>query len=122
VIATTSLTNSVELARATYLNFELLNGAYEERYTLEDIVEEFKKNHFPNTKLFLIPKFVVFTIAKMLQTFNFLNIGIHPERVLKLIKSTNIYPTWLHNSENKLNGNLASALQRWSDSTDGKFN
>lgn len=113
---------AIESARATKNLFELFNGAYINRYTLEDIIECFKTEHFPNVKLFMIPKFVVILAAKLFQMTNFLNIGIHPDRVMKLIKSTNIYPLWIEDNDIKLPGDLKSALKRWSDSTDGKFN
>lgn len=115
------LIHAIEEARSTNNDFELFNGAYAERYTLERIIETFKAEHFPLAKTFMIPKFFVISAAKFFKIFNFLNIGIHPDRVMKLIKSTNIYPTWLVANDIKLPGDLSSALQRWSDATDGKF-
>lgn len=114
------LINLVEQARATDNNLELLNGAYRKRYTLEDIVEEFKAEYFPNVRLFYLPKTFVLFAAKVFKAINFLNIGIHPDRVLKLIKSTNVYPQWVDNSEME-EGNLKSALKSWHKASDGKF-
>jgi len=111
----------IEEARSTNNKLELLNGAYEERYTLEQIIETFKVGHFPKVKLFMVPKIVVLTAAKIFKVINFLNIGIHPDRVMKLIRSTNIYPNWLVENKVTLPGDLQSALQRWSDATDGRF-
>lgn len=116
------LISAIETARNSDKTFELFNGAYPQRYTLEDIIECFKQNHFPNVKLFMIPKQVVILAATIFKMFNFLNVGIHPERVMKLIKSTNIYPSWLVDNEVQLPGDLKTALQRWSDDTKGKFN
>ncbi len=115
------LISAIESARNTDNAFELFNGAYPERYTLEDIIECFKQNHFPNVKLFMVPKQVVILAATFFKMFNLLNIGIHPDRVMKLIKSTNIYPSWIVDNKIKLPGDLKSALQRWSDSTDSRF-
>jgi len=115
------LISMIEKARKTVNNFELLNGAYKERYTLEQIINEFKSGYFPNVKTFMVPKLVVLFAAKVFKVFNFLNIGIHPDRVLKLIKSTNIYPKWLEINGKDLEGNLSTALKRWHDQTDGKF-
>lgn len=112
---------AVEAARATDNRFELFNGAYPDRYTLEQIIEAFKAEHFPDVKVYMVPKFVVLTAAKLLQIFNFLNIGIHPDRVMKLIRSTNVYPGWIVKNNIELPGNLQSALARWSKATDGKF-
>ncbi|SQD79776.1 NAD-dependent epimerase/dehydratase family protein [Moritella yayanosii] len=115
------LISAIESARYTDNSFELFNGAYPERYTLENIIECFKKNHFPNVKLFMVPKQVVLCAASLFKIVNFLNIGIHPDRVMKLIRSTNIYPSWIVENEIQLPGDLESALQRWSDSTNGRF-
>lgn len=114
------LIGAIEKSRSMDSKYELLNGAYPEMYTLEDIVECFKKNHFPKVKLLIIPKSLVLVAAKVFRVFDFLNIGIHPERVMKLIISTNIYPRWIE-SNVEMNEDLASALQRWSDETDGRF-
>ncbi|MDP5211623.1 NAD(P)-dependent oxidoreductase [Pseudoalteromonas tunicata] len=111
----------IELARNSTNRFELLNGAYQERYTLENIIKAFQDSHFPKAKTFMVPRGVVLLIANILKTLNFLNIGIHPERVMKLIKSTNIYPKWSENNQVELPGDLKSALTRWSDDTKGEF-
>lgn len=111
----------IEKARETNNEYELLNGAYPARYTLEDIVQAFKANHFPKARLIMIPRIFVLSTAKLLSIFNFLNIGIHPDRVMKLLKSTNIYPTWLIENRIELPGDLKTALERWSKATDGKF-
>lgn len=112
---------AIEAARKTSSRLELFNGAYAERYTLEQIIEYFKCDHFPKVKLFMVPKFVVLTAAKVFKMINFLNIGIHPDRVLKLVRSTNIYPSWIVENKVMLPGDLQSALKRWSDATDGRF-
>ncbi|MEM5531617.1 NAD(P)-dependent oxidoreductase [Pseudoalteromonas arctica] len=112
---------AIESAHVTNNNFELFNGAYPERYTLEDIIEAFKRDHFPDVKIYMVPKQVVLITAKILKIFNFLNVGIHPDRVMKLIISTNIYPSWLVKNKVVLPGDLITALQRWSDATDKRF-
>lgn len=109
-------------AKASKNNFELLNGAYPQRYTLQDIITAFKRNHFPTAKEFMVPKVVVLFAAKILSVFNFLNIGIHPDRVLKLVNSTNIYPGWIEKSGFSLNQDIDTALERWSKDTNEKFN
>ncbi|NRP59903.1 NAD(P)-dependent oxidoreductase [Marinobacterium sp. xm-d-564] len=112
----------IEEARKSDNNFELLNGAYPERYTLEDIILAFKEDHFSDVKLFTVPKFVILSAAKVFQLFNVFNVGIHPDRVMKLIRSTNIYPSWLEERGISIPGNINSALKRWSKETNGKFN
>lgn len=115
------LISAIESARGTLNSFELFNGAYAERYTLENIIECFKDNHFPKVRLFMVPKQVVLLAANVFKAINFLNIGIHPDRVMKLIKSTNIYPHWIVKNNVILPGDLESALMRWSDETEGRF-
>ncbi|MBE9398403.1 NAD(P)-dependent oxidoreductase [Pontibacterium sp. N1Y112] len=112
---------AIEKARETEKKFELLNGAYVERYTLEQIIEAFKVEYFPKARLFFIPKLLVLGIARVLRIFNFLNLGIHPDRVEKLVRSTNIYPAWLAENNIEIPGDLVSALARWSDETSGRF-
>ncbi|MDO6565146.1 NAD(P)-dependent oxidoreductase [Amphritea sp. 1_MG-2023] len=112
----------IEKARNTESEYELLNGCYPERYTLEDIILAFKLNHYPDVMLFSSPKFFVLFAAKVFKIFNFLNIGVHPDRVMKLIKSTNIYPTWLVKHEIELPGDLKGALKKWAENTNGRFN
>jgi len=109
-------------AKSSKNNFELLNGAYPQRYTLQDIITAFKRHHFPAAKEFMVPKAVVLFAAKTLGLFNFLNIGIHPDRVLKLVHSTNVYPSWIGESGFSLDQDIDTALERWSRDTDKQFN
>ncbi len=97
------------------------NGAYHHGYTLEDIINLFKENHFNDVKTFMVPRFIVTGIAKFLGLFNTFNIGIHPERVLKLVQSTDIYPGWLVANGKTFDKGLASALKRWSSTSNGTF-
>jgi nucleoside-diphosphate-sugar epimerase len=111
----------IEAARTSNEKLELLNGAYQERYTLENIIDAFKDVYFPNVKLYMLPKALVLAAAHILKALNFLNIGIHPERVIKLLVSTNIFPGWVESNHLKLSGNLETALKRWHDETGGRF-
>jgi len=110
-----------EHARNTNNQFELLNGAYPQRYTLQEIIETFTTNHYPDAKTYLVPKFIVILAAKIFRVFNVFNVGVHPDRVMKLIKSTNIYPSWLDSQEFILSEDLSSALSRWSKDSNGRF-
>ncbi|CAM3107795.1 hypothetical protein PAT01_00250 [Pseudoalteromonas atlantica] len=105
--------------RQTLITF---NGAYHQGYTLEDIIDIFQANHFSDVKTVMLPKFIVLGVAKTLRLFNAFNIGIHPERVMKLVKSTDVYPGWLVSKGKKFDGGVEVALSKWSSSTDGKFN
>jgi len=88
------LLDLVLVAGATDTSYELLNGSYPECPTLEDIVVTLRDGYFPGAKLVDVPKSVVLTAAKTLSTFQGLGLGIHPDRVMKLLRSTYVYPEW----------------------------
>lgn len=97
------------------------NGAYHHGYSLEDIIETFKKEHFPNVKTVLVPKFIVLLAAKTFRLFNAFNVGIHPDRVMKLVQSTNIYPGWLVQQGKIFDDGLVKALADWHKDSSGTF-
>ena len=115
------LLEAIEFAKAQKEPLITFNGAYHHGYTLEDIINVFKDEHFNNVRTFLVPRIVVTSIAKFLKLFNAFNIGIHPDRVMKLVESTNIYPGWLVSKDKTFEQGLNSALKRWSDDTKGTF-
>lgn len=55
--------------------------------------------HFPRAHTFLLPKVAVLAAARELGMLDAFDIGIHPERVLKLVRSTDVYPAWLASQE-----------------------
>ncbi|MEH6481270.1 MULTISPECIES: NAD-dependent epimerase/dehydratase family protein [Pseudoalteromonas] len=112
---------SIEHARNKDTNFILFNGAYTTRYTLENIVNTFQKEHFPKVKTMLFPKSVMLAGASFLKIINFLDIGIHPERILKLIHSTDVYPQWLEDEGLTFENGLENALAKWEQDTNGSF-
>ncbi len=112
---------SIEHARNKNTNFILFNGAYTKRYTLENIVNTFEKQHFPKVKTMLFPKSVMLAGASLLKVINFLDIGIHPERILKLIHSTDVYPQWLEDEGLIFENGLEIALDKWAQNTNGSF-
>lgn len=97
----------------------LFNGCYADRYTLEQIVETFRADHFPAARTFLIPRWAVLGLAQALRPA--CSIGIHPDRVMKLVRSTDITPGWLQSRGAAHDGLLASALQRWKLDSEGRF-
>jgi hypothetical protein len=52
---------------------------------------------------------------------NALNIGIHPDRVEKLVRSTDVYPKWLVAEGFGFPDALNEALRRWADATNRRF-
>ncbi|WP_024599319.1 NAD-dependent epimerase/dehydratase family protein [Pseudoalteromonas sp. TAE56] len=112
---------SIEHARNKGASYILFNGAYANRYTLEDIVCAFQQEHFPKAKTMLFPKSVMLAGASLLKAINFLDIGIHPERILKLINSTDVYPQWLEDEGLLFDKGLQNALSLWNKETNGSF-
>jgi GlcNAc-P-P-Und epimerase len=115
------LVEAIEYARGLGERSVLFNGAYPDRYTLEQIVETFSRMYFPSVRTFMVPPQVVVGLAKVIGAVGFLGKDIHPERVLKLIRSTDVYPDWLLSQGQAKAGTLESALKRWSEASNGSF-
>jgi nucleoside-diphosphate-sugar epimerase len=112
---------AIEFARKRGERFSLFNGAYPGRFTLQQIVETMIVHHFPKARTFMVPRSAVTLGAKGLQTVNFLNLGIHPDRVTKLVRSTDVYPAWLENNGFEFPVNLDPVIAKWSLQTNGTF-
>lgn len=115
------LIDAIEYARSVEDRFVLFNGCYPDRYTIEDIIETFRRNHFPKVRTFLLPRQFLTLIATLLRPLSSLGLGIHPDRVMKLARSTDISPTWLTARGQAPAGRLEDALARWAAATDGRF-
>jgi GlcNAc-P-P-Und epimerase len=115
------LLDAVMFAREAPDRFVLFNGCYPDRYTLEQIVEAFRARHFPKARTFEIPLGVVMTAARTLRPMSAIGLGIHPDRVMKLVRSTDIAPAWLETRHASTPGRIASALDRWAAASNGSF-
>jgi nucleoside-diphosphate-sugar epimerase len=115
------LLDAIMFARQAPDRFVLFNGCYPDRYTLEQIVEAFRARHFPKAKTFEIPLGVVMAGAQILRPMSMMGLGIHPERVMKLVRSTDIAPGWLETRNASVRGQIASALDRWAAASNGSF-
>jgi GlcNAc-P-P-Und epimerase len=115
------LLDAIMFARQAPDRFVLFNACYPDRYTLEEIVEAFRAKHFPKAKIFEIPLGVVMAGAQALRPISALGLGIHPERVMKLVRSTDIAPDWLESHNASTRGKIASALDRWAECSNGSF-
>ena len=115
------LLDAVMSAKDTPDRFVLFNGCYPDRYTLEQIVEAFRATHFPKVRTFDVPLALVLAAAKGLRPFAAMGLGIHPERVMKLVRSTDIVPRWLEAHGLSARGRIGSALERWANSSRGAF-
>ncbi|TPP05472.1 NAD-dependent epimerase/dehydratase family protein [Rhizobium glycinendophyticum] len=101
--------------------FVLFNGCYPDRYTLEQIVETFRASHMPAVKTVMVPRAIVTAAAALLKPFSAMGLGIHPDRVTKLVKSTDVIPGWLSSTGLSSTGRLPSAIERWSAASGGRF-
>lgn len=116
------LVGSLLYAQSLDEKYILFNGAYPDRYTIEQIVKTMKSVAFPQSREYMIPKWFVMMVAKALSPFSALGLGIHPDRVLKLIRSTDVVPDWLSSQQGALQTNaLASAIERWTLESNGRF-
>ena len=88
------LLDLVLTAAETPERYTLLNGSYPECPTLETIVVELQSRYFPKAKLVDVPKGLVMNAAKALSALNGFGLGVHPDRVTKLVRSTYVYPEW----------------------------
>lgn len=101
--------------------FVLFNGCYPDRYTLEQIVETFRTTHMHGVRTFMVPRGIVTAAAALLKPFSAMGLGIHPDRVTKLVKSTDVVPGWLASVNLAGAGRLPSAIDRWNAASDGRF-
>lgn len=99
----------------------VFNGCYPDRFTIEQIVETFKSLYFPKAKSLLLPRFIILALATALKPFSVVGLGIHPDRVMKLVRSTDIVPGWLTSKGNIKPNSLEVALSDWHKDSDGRF-
>ena len=100
----------------------VFNGSYATRYTISDIVDTFMAVSFPNIRKFLLPAGALRLAAALFRPLSSATgLGIHPERIEKLMKSTNILPAWATAHGLTSDEDLALALKDWRDATQGRF-
>lgn len=81
---------------------ETYNCTYEPAYTIEQICETTKEILNVKRKIYVLPAFIMLTAASVLKPLFGKSIGIHPQRVRKLMTSTNISGIKLQNSGYKM--------------------
>jgi GlcNAc-P-P-Und epimerase len=112
------LVNSMsEMAQNFPPGMHLLNMCYEKPYTIKEIVETMCKVTGMNPKRRRIPARLLYTISKLLKGVNTLlgwNIlGIHPDRITKLMISTNISGEKLKQTGCQMRFSLHEAITDW---------
>lgn len=101
--------------------FILFNGCYPERISIEQIVETLREKYFPQARTFVLPRAALMALAMLLKPFSAMGLGIHPERVMKLVRSTNVYPEWLVARAWKKENPLVVAFEDWKKASGGTF-
>lgn len=109
----------VEMANNQHQRYQLYNCCYEPSYTIEQIVHAVKAVTGIRKAVPKIPARALTAGAKALGAFNSLGLGIHPDRVRKLMVSTNISGAKL-SKDYQLQYNLEQAIQDWWNDCDGK--
>lgn len=98
------------------------NGSYTNRYTTEEIVETFRKVGFPKARSFTVPASALRSLATILRPVSAASgLGIHPDRITKLMISTNILPTWAEQQGFNTRDRLEDALRDWLEDGNGEF-
>lgn len=115
------LLDAIEFAGSVSQRFVLFNGAYPQRYTLEQIVRSLIENHFPKARTVLFPKAFVLLAVRILSVLDAFHMGIHPDRVMKLVRSTDVYPAWLVSQGLEYPNAIEKAFTRWSDESKASF-
>mgnify|MGYP003585680992 CR=1 FL=1 len=93
----------------------LFNFCYPHQYTIKEICESFCKVAGYRKPLGTIPLSVMLNTARLFQLLNKLGLknGIHPARIYKLVKSTNIVPAELVKRGYLYRTDLSEGLRRW---------
>lgn len=102
----------------------LYNFCYPRQYTIKEICETFGKVAGYRKPLGTIPLSLMVSAARLFQLLNKLGLknGIHPARMHKLVKSTNIVPVELVKRGYPYRTDLEDGLRRWlHDIPEGEF-
>lgn len=92
----------------------VFNGAFSNRYTILDIVNAFEAVAYPKIWKFVAPISLLKMASKILTPISKASgLGIHPERIDKLTRSTNIYPQWAIDQKLDTNNLLERSLRDW---------
>ncbi|WGV98431.1 NAD(P)-dependent oxidoreductase [Vibrio sp. YMD68] len=113
--------HSSNLGTESNSNIATFNGAFPTKYNIEQIVDTFTEVSFPNVKKVCIPKQLIFGAAKLISYFKGFGLGINPERITKLVRSTNINADYLSENGYTYRYTLKSSLADWAESTSGRY-
>jgi len=99
------------------------NYAYPDESTTQDIVRAFADTAGFKARPMVAPIGLLLAAAGVFELGAAVGLKtpIHRERVMKLVRSTRIAPTWLTQNGYRFGTDLRRALEQWRDETDGRF-
>lgn len=104
----------------TQANYELINGSYDPPPRIDEIIGKLHP-YFPHARLIDVPAPLLMLLARLASTLGGFGIGLHPERILKLTRSTNIVPGWARRRGITRSQSLDQGISAWAESTSGRF-
>lgn len=102
-------------------NIEIFNCAYEPAFTIEEISNAMMKATNMNRKIYKIPGGLLKFAAGIIGAMGGKSFGIHPDRVNKLMISTNINGEKMKNSGYQFLYTFDEALEDWFKDNDKRF-
>ncbi|MGR5542186.1 NAD-dependent epimerase/dehydratase family protein, partial [Vibrio campbellii] len=72
------LLNAIDYIHAQNTHIVVFNGAFNEKYTIEQIIDTFTQVSFPKVKKLLIPQALIMSVAKVIAMFKGFGLGINP--------------------------------------------
>ena len=101
----------------------LFNFAYPEQSTTEDIIQTFSDVGGFKGRHATLPMAPLYLAAGLFEAADRLGMRnpIHRERVIKLVRSTRVEPSWLTGRGYVFQTDLKRALAAWRDETGGAF-
>lgn len=97
----------------SFVGVELFNCTFEPAYRIEQICEAMMKATDMNRHIPLIPGGLLMAVARILGPLGGKKVGIHPDRVRKLMVSTNICGKKLADCGYRLNYTLEESFRDW---------
>lgn len=101
----------------------LFNFVYPDQSTIEQIVRTFSDVAGYRAERATLPLSALLLGAQAFKAANAVGFRswIHPDRVMKLFKSTRVAPAWLQQAGYEFGSDLKAALTSWRDETEGRF-
>lgn len=91
--------------------------SYYERNTISDRA----KVHFDKVRTMVLQKWTILALATSLRPISASGLGIHSDRILRLIRSNDVKPGWLTARGAATKESRVSAIGRWPDDPAGRL-